>query len=194
MAAVESGHAEVVQLLIDHHVDINSEAFGNHGSCAIESTQVLGHSGIFRLLVQSGASVLPFRFNENRAHELVSSVECEDLGRISQLVGIGTDPKCIVAHLGLLELPGLGPGLNSAHLKDIDHMLCCFQKCGGKANFQDPHSGKSLLEIALCLLDFNAAKNVLLKGADVMVPRSEKVKQSSFGKDYRVPLSGEKKG
>lgn len=170
MAAVESGHAGMVQLLIDHHVNINVEAFGYHGSSAYESSQVLGHEDISRILVQHGASMPPLQFNENRGRELVSAVERRDLGRARQLIEIGTGLTSIITYLALLDLRTRYI-TKSIPFKDIDYMLSFFLGCGGDVNFQEPSSGKSLLEIAFCLLDFNAARNLIIKGADARADR-----------------------
>lgn len=99
LAAVEEGDLEVVRILTENQAEVNSIAFSEYGSCALEVAYNRGNVEIVEYLKKQGAIERLPQVRSGGVLALRLAVRRGDLTRARLLVNEGIHPVCILDNI-----------------------------------------------------------------------------------------------
>ncbi|KAF4626423.1 hypothetical protein G7Y89_g11736 [Cudoniella acicularis] len=165
LTAVEEGHIEVVNVLINNGGLVNMLLFSDYGITVLEVARTLGWFEIEALLIKSGALEIPFapgswyREYNTGFHTGISDVE-----KAWELVKIGVDPA------NLLDWIPSDRHANKTERDTGKRTLRIFLSICDQSqqlNLRGPFSGRSSLQYAIQIGDTETARVLIEAGANV---------------------------
>lgn len=175
LAATEGGHIDVIRVLIRNNVDVNAPGLSQHGTTAIEVAEYLGYRDIVEVLMKAGANKTCPEQVPYQEIEIGLAARRGNLARVQHLLDIGIH----VSHL-----------LDAFHFRDEQdyeqdwvegrrarqhNILEIFLNfCGDRTNVRGPEFCFSALDLAIEVGDFELARQLILRGADLHRPDDNK--------------------